>query len=66
MVTLKALVPPMVQHHQATLVGCPVQPSTDRIFVDLDEFGKLLWPISALSFGPPVRGTHHQVLGEGE
>jgi hypothetical protein len=37
MVTLKALVPPMVQHHQATLVGGPVQPSTDRIFVDLDN-----------------------------
>jgi hypothetical protein len=32
----------------------------------LCEFGKLLWSISALSFGPPVRGTHHQVLGEGE
>jgi len=25
------------------------------------EFGKLFWPISALSFGPPDQGNHHQV-----
>ena len=28
------------------------------------EFGKLFWPISALSFGPPD-GVNHQVPGEG-
>ena len=28
------------------------------------EFGKLIWPTSALSFGPPGV-LHHQVLGEG-
>jgi putative transposase len=27
------------------------------------EFGKLIWPISVLSFGPPGV-LHHQVLGE--
>jgi hypothetical protein len=31
---------------------------------DPDEFGKLIWPTSALSFGPP-EVLHHQVLGEG-
>ena len=28
------------------------------------EFGKLIWPTSALSFGP-LEVLHHQVLGEG-
>jgi ferrous iron transport protein B len=32
--------------------------------MEMPEFGKLIWPISALSFGPPGI-LHHQVLGEG-
>ena len=47
------------QHERNTLAG-------DKLWARLGqsepvgEFGKLFWPISALSFGPPDQGKHHQ------
>jgi hypothetical protein len=44
----------MGQHHPATLVGGPVQPRTNRIFVDLDD------PCRALEGISLRQGAHRQ------
>jgi hypothetical protein len=44
----------MVQHHQATLVGGPVQPGGDRIFVDLNNSRRTMNGISLR------QGAHRQ------